>query len=285
MVNLIIGDTYAEVSWNDKPDIYRTEFLFGDVLAILEKHYPKMLENREYWRNYMNDDIFNHNSFNINFSLWGMREGYSALSNMYDFLLYGDGITLSFKDVEDLRLKYKFESHQCYIVDNDDTFIAQNKSSYIFNNLNTITQVLCAVLYYYALNDYKLRKCALCGKWFATPTLKEHYCKRKSNIEKYSHITCVEAKQRMRKNSGVDNPLKKRFNVLSSTLDRLINVQGKYDKQTKDDFLHDAKIFRETKTEEEYEQWIFEQEKKYKTRTKKAYSNTEKDGANNGNNK
>lgn len=281
MATLIIGNTYAEVEWKGKSNLYRTDLLFGDVIEILEKHYPKMLENREYWHNYMNDDLFNHNSFKINFKLWGMSEGYSALSNMYDFLQYNDGVKLSLKDVEELRLEYQFESYQCYNADNDENFISLNKKSYIFKNLKTITQVLCAVLYYYALNDYRLRKCALCGKWFATQTLKERYCKRKSNIEKYSHLTCVEAKQRIRKNNGVNNPLKKRFNVLSSTLDRLINEHG-LDKQVKKDFLHTAKEIREKNTEEEYAQWLFEQELKYKTRTQKAYQNNKnKEGANN----
>ena len=273
MATLIIGDTYAEVKWNDKSNLYRTELLFGDVIATLEKYYPKMIENRKYWRNYMNDDIFNHNSFKINFQLWGMAEGYSALSNMYDFLQYDDGIKLRFRDVEELRLKYQFESHQCYNVNNDDDFISLNKKSYIFKNLKTITQVLCAVLYYYALNDYRLRKCALCGKWFATQTLKERYCKRNSNIEKYSHLPCVEAQQRLRKNSGAKHPLRKRYNVLTSTLDRLINqVSSPVTEEDKKEFLETAKKIRQTKTDEEYSQWIYEQELKYKTRTKKAVS-------------
>ena len=46
-----------------------------------------------------------------------------------------------------------------------------------------------------------------------------------------------------------------------------------------------AKYIRETKTDDEYSEWLFEQEKKYKTRTKKAYSDKEKDGVKNGNNK
>lgn len=210
---------------------------------------------------------------------------FNFLSSFSFCSISASNLFLGFRDVENLRLEYKFESHQCYNTDNDDTFISQNKNSYIFNNLSTITQVLCAILYYYALNEYKLRKCALCGKWFATQTLKEQYCKRKSTIEKYSHLTCAEAKQRIRKNNGVNNPLKKRFNVLSSTLDRLISIQGEYDEQTKTDFLHTAKIIRETKTEAEYEQWICEQEKKYKTRTREAYQKADKDGVNNGNDK
>lgn len=181
MADLIIGDLYAVVSYDgDKVDVCRTDLFFGNVIYLLEKNYPKMMENREYWRNYMNDDLFNHNSFKINFKLWGMSEGYSALSNMYDFLQYDDGIKLSFRAVEELRLKHQFESYQYYNVNNDDNYISLNQKSYIFKSLNTITQVLCAALYYYSLNGLKLQRCKHCEKWFATKNLKQEYCNRKS---------------------------------------------------------------------------------------------------------
>lgn len=179
MADLIIGDLYAVVSYDgDKEDVYRTDLFFGDVIYLLEKNYPKMMENREYWRNYMNDDIFNHNSFKINFQLWEMSEGYSALSNMYDFLQYDDCVKLSFRVVEELRLEYQFESYQYYNVDNDGNIISLNQKSYIFKNLNTITQVLCAALYYYSLNGLKLQRCKHCEKWFATKNLKQKFCNR-----------------------------------------------------------------------------------------------------------
>ena len=110
------------------------------------------------------------------------------------------------------------------------------------------------------------------------------YCDRNSQLERFSHLKCVEAQQRLRKNSGVNHPLKKRFNVLSSTLDRLIDQKG-LPIEEKRIFLETAKIIRKTKTDEEYSQWLFEQEKKYKTRTKKAYLDKDKDGVKNGNNK
>ena len=37
---------------------------------------------------------------------------------------------------------------------------------------------MIAALYYYAYNEYKIVRCRHCGKWFATKTLKEQYCKR-----------------------------------------------------------------------------------------------------------
>ena len=52
------------------------------------------------------------------------------------------------------------------------------KDSMRFEGLKTVTQVMIAALYYYAYNEYKIVRCRHCGKWFATKTLKEQYCKR-----------------------------------------------------------------------------------------------------------
>ena len=290
MPDLIIGETFATVHHNDKCNWYKTDLFFGDVMSHLEENYPKMSPDIKYndeclnnnvWWEYINKDISGEHPF----LLWGLSEGSSALANMYKFLLKDDYIRLTFKMVEELRLYYHFESYH-----NHDSFFdgaeypLPEEKAVTFKNLNTITQVLCSALYYYALNDYKIKKCAHCGKWFATKNGNIDYCNRNSPIEKYSHLKCVEAQQRLRKNSGVNHPLKKRFNVLSSTLDRLIDQKG-LPIEEKRNFLETAKIIRKTKTDEEYSQWLFEQEKKYKTRTKKAYSDKEKDGVKNGNNK
>lgn len=150
--------------------------------------------------------------------------------------------------------------------------------SYYCHNLN---ELICAELYFYLSEGYKFKKCKHCGRLFPTKNTNIDYCGRNSPIEKYSHLKCVEAQQRIRKNSGVNHPLKKRFNVLSSTIDRLV-VQKGLPIEEKRIFLDTAKSIRETKTDEEYSEWLFEQEKKYKTRTKKAYSSAEKEGAENG---
>ena len=146
------------------------------------------------------------------------------------------------------------------------------------HNLN---ELLCAELYFYLSEDFKFKVCKHCGRLFPTKNGNIDYCDRNSPLERYSHLKCVEAQQRLRKNSGVNHPLKKRFNVLSSTLDRLIDHKG-LPIEEKRIFLETAKIIRKTKTDEEYSQWLFEQEKKYKTRTKKAYLDKEKDGVKNG---
>ncbi len=282
MPHLIIGETFATVHNKGSFNWYETELFFGDVMSHLEQNYPKMLTDVNSHNEYLKNDILGESPF----ELWGLSEGSSALINMYKFLLNDNSIKLTFKMVEELRLYYHFESYQYHDSFFDGAKYPLPKEKAItFKNLNTITQVLCSALYYYALNDYKIKKCAHCGKWFATKNGNIDYCGRKSPIEKYSHLKCVEAQQRIRKNSGANHPLKKRFNVLCSTLDRLIDKkENPLPIEEKRIFLATAKTIRETKSDDEYSEWLFEQEKKYKPRTRKVYDK-EMAGGNNGNDK
>ena len=136
------------------------------------------------------------------------------------------------------------------------------------HNLN---ELICAEIYFYLSEGFKFKVCKHCGRLFPTRNGNIDYCDRNSPLERYSHLKCVEAQQRLRKNSGVNHPLKKRFNVLSSTLDRLIDQKG-LPIEEKRIFLETAKIIRKTKTDEEYSKWLFEQELKYKPSAKKAVS-------------
>lgn len=271
MPKLVIDDNYAEVFFNDNyVQHFYSDLIFGDIISILEKEYPKMVVSdkkarKEYAIKYLMEDLSGKNDF----KLWGLGEGSSALSNMYDFLLNDVSIRLSFKMVEELRLKYQFTSYQRY---EDYGHTIFNKNAIVFDGLKTITQVLCSVLYYYALNDYKIKKCLHCGKWFATQDGSCKYCRRKSPIDKYSHLRCVEAQQRIRKNKGCSDDLTKRRNTLISTLDRLINQKGLPPEELKK-FREESKEVKKTKTEIEYSQWLYEQELKYKPRTKKEGDN------------
>lgn len=177
MPHLIIGKTFATVYNNGTVNWYRTDLFFGDVMAILEQNYPKMLTDISSHDEYLRNDIYGDTPF----KLWGMSEGSSALCNMYKLINSRDTLKFTFKDVEELRLYYHFESYQYNDSFFDDyEYSLPNEQAVTFKNLNTITQVLCSALYYYTLNGYKINRCKHCGKWFATKTLKEIFCKRNS---------------------------------------------------------------------------------------------------------
>lgn len=82
-------------------------------------------------------------------------------------------LQLSIQDVDQLRTDYNMTSTYCF-----DLYNGEQRM--VFNRLNTITEVLISLLYYYAYSGLKLNVCRHCGKWFATSTLKEVYCSRTS---------------------------------------------------------------------------------------------------------
>ncbi len=47
-----------------------------------------------------------------------------------------------------------------------------------------------AILHFLLLNDYKMKRCKHCGKYFATLNSKDKYCMRKSSMEGYEHLEC-----------------------------------------------------------------------------------------------
>lgn len=213
---------------------------------------------------------------NINFSL---STKYADISKQSENVVFDYSLGILPKEITTLPEEKQHSMREIYDMVSSEKYSLKEYEFYC----SDLKELLCAELHFYLTNGYKFKICKHCGRLFPTKDDSFNYCNRNSPIEKYSHLKCVDAQQRIRKNSGANHPLKKRFNVLSSTLDRLINVQGEYDKQTKKDFLRTAKIIRETKTEEEYSQWLFEQELKYKTRTKKAYQNNKnEEDANNG---
>ena len=54
-------------------------------------------------------------------------------------------------------------------------------AKYSYRSRN-IQGMVAAILHYYLINDYNIIKCAHCGRYFATQTLKRKYCPRKSPL-------------------------------------------------------------------------------------------------------
>ena len=132
----------------------------------------------------------------------------------------------------------------------------------------TLDEIFFCMLHYYLTNGYTVNTCSLCQRQFITNIPRKKYCDRNSNIPRYSHLLCVNAQQRIRKNNSANHPLKKRYNVLLSTFDRLID-QKNLDENIKKEFIKEAKIQRTTNTDEEYSQWLASQELLYKKRQQK----------------
>lgn len=68
----------------------------------------------------------------------------------------------------------------------------------------SLSEIVFSVLHFLAINGYKVARCRHCEKYFATLTLKQDYCYRKSQYKGFSHLECSQAvkniKQKLRRN-------------------------------------------------------------------------------------
>ena len=93
-------------------------------------------------------------------------------ASLYDLLMYIDGkdeIEPTFESIEDLRMLHRMTTNYLPIS-------VDKPGSMRFENLQNVTHVVIAALYYYAYNKYTLKRCKHCGRWFATQNKKIEYC-------------------------------------------------------------------------------------------------------------
>lgn len=165
----------------------------GNILYVLEQEFP----SDEYY-----SDSFNYivNAINSGITgkrkvlnMWGFSVSASSVPKIYDII--GNSAQLSFdlKDIEDIRISYNVQT-QYMPIDITD------KSKGIKFTVKTFFDVIYGLLYFYAFEGLKLKKCEHCGLWFATPTYKIKYCTRHSPIHEYKHLLCSEAVQNIKQN-------------------------------------------------------------------------------------
>ena len=174
MLNITISKerTIVENTKYELPWIIKTENFFGDVLFSLEEHFPnfsaKKLASKIVFR--IRKKI-NNEPLDDDYTVFGCTELGTSLYNLLDFVNQKETLVLTLNDIERIRIENHMKA----------TYLPVNfegNESMRFEGLKTVTEIVIAALYYYAYNEYKLVRCQHCGKWFATTTRKEKYCKR-----------------------------------------------------------------------------------------------------------
>ena len=171
-VNTVVHNTKTHGKWT----IDKSRF-FGVVYATLERDFPnfdcselgniivRRMHNE--FKRLNNQTVTDQDKSTYIFHC----EEYGV--SLYDLLMFIDGqkvLSPTLKDIEDLRMLHRMTTSYLPIS-------IDEPGSMRFEGLKTVTHVMIASLYYYAYNEYKLVRCKHCGKWFATKTLKEQYCK------------------------------------------------------------------------------------------------------------
>ena len=191
--NTIVENTSILCKWT-----LQTENFFGRVFEVLEKHFPLFeIQNAG---SVIASSVLRGISGTTDdtVKIFGCFEAGSTLYNLLSFVDKRSVIKLTLKDIDEMRIRYSMTSAYLPVTIGE-------KDSMRFEKLRTITQVVIAALYYYAYNGYKLVRCKHCGKWFATKSLKNQFCKRTSPcygdiIKGKKALTCEAAVQNIRQN-------------------------------------------------------------------------------------
>ena len=192
---LFIKENYVFIQkWSPtkSPKLYEYPYKANNVLNALGDiidEYIRIYPSNDYFSiDYIKNSIFERREDNK--YLCGFPISPTSLNNIFSILGEKDIQTFTLDDIEDLRLNGQFNITPKHLSN-----VTEKGYSFIVNNID---DVLMALLYFYAKNNLKLVKCVHCGRWFATSSLKNEYCDRRSPIEKYSHLSCYEAVQNMR---------------------------------------------------------------------------------------
>ena len=164
-----IRNDNAQCQWTIK-----TENCFGLIYNSLERRFPNFNEDAivtnciNYMRNAMTGkDIHPATSYKL---LGRVERGHTLLF-FHEYFDGKESVVFSLQDVDKIRIASRMKSNYLPVSINETT-------SMEFDDLTNVTQVMVALLYYYAYYGLKLVKCRHCGCWFATKSLKNQYCKR-----------------------------------------------------------------------------------------------------------
>lgn len=195
MLNISIGNKKTIVEnekFQNKWTLNTVEF-FGNVYAKLEKYFPNFKE--ENFVDLTVEMMFGK-SLNNRIEIFGCREYGTTLYALITLVEDKTVFVPTLKSIEKMRIEYKMTANYLPVS-------LGEKDSMRFEGLKNAAQVMIAALYYYAYHGYKLARCKHCGKWFATKTLKEQYCKRKSPcvndiIKSKQPLNCEQAVRNIR---------------------------------------------------------------------------------------
>lgn len=164
-----IRNDNAQCQWTIK-----TENCFGLIYNSLERHFLNFNEDAIVTNciNYMRNAMTGKEIYPaISYKLLGRTESGHTLLFFREYFDGKESVTFSLQGVDKMRIASRMKSNYLPVSINDMT-------SMEFDDLTNVTQVMIALLYYYSYYGFKLVKCHHCGRWFATKSLKNQYCKQ-----------------------------------------------------------------------------------------------------------
>lgn len=173
-----------------------TDRFLGNVIAMLEEQFPEAITGQsDFWVSGFLQDIGGGNTAK---KIWGVKERGIALYDFNNFVDGRDSFYPTLEEVERLRISHNLPIAPLPIHPSDPDGGLQ------FRGLGTVNHVLIASLYFYAYYGYCLKRCKLCGKWFAVKkaNAQENYCSRKFSYtdcfgKSHEYPTCKDAREKI----------------------------------------------------------------------------------------
>lgn len=233
MLSITIGEEKTIVENSNTYDRYtlKTTNFFGDVYTKLEEHFPHFKSEDLPYKiiEHVRNKIAGRQVNDVH--IFGCIEIGTSLNDLINFINNKEVLSPTIKDIERMRIEQSMGT----------TYLPSGitEDSIRFEGLQNVSQVMVAALYYYAFNEYKIIRCKHCGKWFATKTLKEQYCKRESPclgtiIKGKAPIPCEQAVQNIRQKQ------RRRYNNIYHYLYSYAKEQREIDY-----FVTQAQIFKD----------------------------------------
>lgn len=157
-----------------------TNNALGDFVNVLEREFPS--------------DDYTSEKYILNClqrkrkAVYGLNENGSALTSFYLFMNGEHRRALTLQIVDAFRISNNVKVGLPVPINNK----ADYSDGMVFN-VNSAVAVIYALLYYYGFNNLRIVQCGLCGRWFATPNMREKFCSRNALLTGYGHLRCEQA--------------------------------------------------------------------------------------------
>lgn len=250
--HLVITSETLSLSWQNGTGItWRSVNALGNIVAALEEQCPDANpETPSFW---VDDFLHAASGSPQKVELLGFTESGASLAKFYMFIDGRTSFAPSQKEIEQLRIQNAIPSAP----------LPYGPDGFDFGDQHSLFQIIYSILYFCAFFSYRIKKCKLCGKWFAASreAAQEKFCNRPFSYTDFSgkaaqYVSCKDAAEKMRQR------LEMRRRAISKRLLPFISIKEKQEAILAFDqkCIEFKQIIRESPTIQhyiEYERYLY----------------------------